>query len=88
MFFENIGVASGETLCISWGMFMPFSYTLEELGAFRQQIYTDCLTARSDALFELGDALLTLPYLTSPVALSLSPSFRRKWSSGPSHKFV
>jgi len=63
------------------GMFMPFSYTLEEVGAFRQAIYTDCLTARCDALFELGDALLTTPYLTSPVALSLSPSFRRKWPS-------
>jgi hypothetical protein len=62
-------------------MFMPFSYTVEELGAFRQAIYTDCLTARADALFELEDALLTTPYVTSPVALSLSPSFRRKWSS-------
>ena len=81
MFSENIGVASGESLCIFWGMFMPFSYTLEELGAFRQSVYIACLTARSDALFELGDALLTMPYLTSPVALSLSPSFRRKWPS-------
>ncbi len=62
-------------------MFTPSSYTLEELGAFRQAVYTDCLTARCDALFELGDALLTTPYVTSPVALSLSPSFRRKWPS-------
>lgn len=62
-------------------MFTPSSYTLEELGAFRQAIYTDCLTARCDALFELGDALLMTPYVTSPVALSLSPSFRRKWPS-------
>ena len=60
---------------------MPFSYTLEELGAFRQAVYTECLTARSDALFELGDALLTTPYITSPVALSLAPSFRREWPS-------
>ena len=63
------------------GMFMPFSYTFEELGAFRQVVYTECLTARSDALFELGDALLTTPYITSPVALSLAPSFRREWPS-------
>ena len=63
------------------GMFTPFSYTLEELGAFRQAVYTECLTARADALFEVGDALLTTPYITSPVALSLAPSFRRKWSS-------
>jgi len=62
-------------------MFTPFSYTVEELGAFRQAVYTDCLTARADALFDLGDALLTTPYVTSPVALSLSPSFRRKWPS-------
>jgi len=62
-------------------MFTPFSYTLEELGAFRQAVYTDCLTARADALFELGEALLTTPYITSPGALSLSPSFRRKWPS-------
>jgi hypothetical protein len=62
-------------------MFTPFSYTVEELGAFRQAVYTDCLTARADALFELGDALLTTPYITSPVAVSLAPSFRRKWPS-------
>ena len=62
-------------------MFTPFSYTFEELGAFRQAVYTECLTARADALFEVGDALLTTPYVTSPVALSLSPSFRRKWPS-------
>jgi len=63
------------------GMFTPFSYTVEELGAFRQAVYTDCLIARADALFDLGDALLTTPYVTSPVALSLAPSFRRKWPS-------
>lgn len=63
------------------GMFTQASYTQEDLLAFRQAVYTDCLTARADALFELGDAVLTTPQITSPVALSLSPAFRRKWPS-------
>jgi len=62
-------------------MFTSRSYTKEELSAFRQAVYTDCLTARRDALFELGDAVLTTPWITSPVALSLAPCFRRKWPS-------
>lgn len=68
-------------LRILTGMFTQASYTLEDMLAFRQAVYADCLTARSDALFELGDAVLTTPQITSPVALSLSPCFRRQWSS-------
>lgn len=71
----------GGTFRISVGMFAQASYTHEDLLAFRQAVYTDCLTARASALFELGDAVLPTPQITSPVALSLSPAFRRKWPS-------
>ena len=51
--------------------------TLGWLGSFRQRLY-DCLTARTDALFELVDAVLCADHaVTSLVELSLEPEFRR-----------
>jgi hypothetical protein len=46
----------------------------------RQQLRI-CLTRSGDALFELADALSSESQAKSLPELSLSPSFRRKWSS-------
>ena len=40
-----------------------------------------CFDRRSDALFELTDALLTAGSVPSPVHLSLAPAHRRGWGS-------
>jgi len=40
-----------------------------------------CFERRADALFELGDAILTAEAAASPVHLSLEPSHRRGWGS-------
>jgi hypothetical protein len=53
---------------------------LEDLRAFRDSFYR-CLGRRSDALFELTDALLTAGTVPSPVHLSLAPAHRRGWGS-------
>jgi hypothetical protein len=53
---------------------------LSKLAAFRQSVY-QCLTRARDALFELIDALLTSPDITSFPELSCAPCFRRQWSS-------
>ncbi|HVF98255.1 MAG TPA: NF041680 family putative transposase, partial [Chloroflexia bacterium] len=53
---------------------------LNNLIEFRQEGYR-CLGKAKDALFELGDALLTTPSLPSLAHLSLSPLFRRRWPS-------
>lgn len=53
---------------------------LSKLAAFRQSVY-GCLTGARDALFELLDAVLTSPRLTSFPELSCAPCFRRQWSS-------
>lgn len=50
------------------------------LRAFRGSLYS-CLRRRGDALFELGDAILTAGVVPSPVHLSLEPSHRRGWGS-------
>lgn len=52
------------------------------LRAFRYSLY-DCLHPRSDALFELTDAILTAnaAAVPSPVQLSLQASHRRGWGS-------
>jgi len=51
------------------------------LRAFRYSLY-DCLHRRSDALFELTDAILTAAdAVPSPVHLSLQASHRRGWGS-------
>jgi hypothetical protein len=48
---------------------------------FRQAVYDHGLTQARDAQFELVDALLLSPPIRSFPDLSLSPVFRRKWSS-------
>jgi hypothetical protein len=53
---------------------------LEELRAFRHQVYTR-LGCRRDALFELVDALLSAPTIETPAHLSLAPSCQRGWGS-------
>jgi hypothetical protein len=53
---------------------------LNRLITFRQTIYNRLGPAR-DALFELGDAILLSPPVRSFPELTLSPIFRRKWSS-------
>lgn len=47
---------------------------------FRHGLY-QCFTRAEDALFSLNDALLTFPQAQSLVELSLSPLFKRRWSS-------
>src|SRR5215212_4501176 len=56
--------------------FTPF----DALRAFRDSLYR-CFDRRADALFELGDALLTAGVAPSPVHLSLEPVHRRGWGS-------
>ena len=48
---------------------------------FRQTVYEHGLTKAQDAQFELVDALLLSSPIRSFAELSLSPAFRRKWSS-------
>jgi hypothetical protein len=53
----------------------------DALRAFRRSFY-ECLHRRSDALFELGDAMLTADgAVPSPAHLSLQPAHRRGWGS-------
>ncbi len=52
----------------------------DDLHAFRYSLY-DCLHRRSDALFELTDALLAADASPSPVHLSLQAPHRRGWGS-------
>jgi hypothetical protein len=58
---------------------MPTS-PLAQLGQFRSELRA-CFPCRADALFELGDALLCAPAITSVARLSLEPSHRRGWGS-------
>jgi hypothetical protein len=60
-------------------MLLPAS-PIPRLGAFRPELHA-CFTRRADALFELGDALLCAPAITSVAQLSLEPSHRRGWGS-------
>jgi hypothetical protein len=53
---------------------------LARLGHFRTELHA-CFARRADALFELGDALLCAPAITSVAQLSLEPSHRRGWGS-------
>lgn len=50
------------------------------LQEFRQALYA-CFPRAGDALFEVGDALLTAPQARSLVELALAPGFQRQWSS-------
>ena len=51
------------------------------LASFREQLYTRVLVRRRQTLFEVLDAVLTGPAVTSAVRLSLEPVFRRQWAS-------
>ena len=53
---------------------------LQFLHEFRQQLL-GIFTYRADALFELIDALLLTLDPRSPIELSLSPAFRRRFAS-------
>jgi hypothetical protein len=55
-------------------------FPLARLGAFRAELHA-CLTRRTDALFELGDALLCAPAVPSLPHLSLEPVHQRGWGS-------
>ena len=59
---------------------MDTSTAFDDLRAFRHSLYR-CFDRRSDALFELGDALLSAGVVPSPVHLSLEPVHRRGWGS-------
>ena len=52
----------------------------KELEIFRQKLYGELGRSKA-ALFDLMDALLTTPATPSLVQVSLSPLFRRQWSS-------
>jgi hypothetical protein len=54
--------------------------TIDQLKQFRQGVYTILGNAK-DALFDLMDAVLVTRSVYSFVELSLSPVFRRQWSS-------
>ncbi len=53
---------------------------LSTLTSFRSSLH-NCFGKRSDALFELTDAMLTAGPQPSPVHLSLGPAHRRGWGS-------
>lgn len=53
---------------------------MEKLRRFRQQSY-EALGKAKDATFELMDAILLSPKVSSYAELSLSPVFRRQWPS-------
>ncbi|HEY0553593.1 MAG TPA: transposase [Thermoanaerobaculia bacterium] len=59
----------------------PSADALHALRTFRDSFYYECLHRRTDALFELTDALLTADVVPSPAHLSLEPSHRRGWGS-------
>ncbi|MCC5624703.1 hypothetical protein [Nostoc sp. CHAB 5715] len=54
--------------------------TLEKLKQFRTGVYT-ILGKAKDALFDLMDAVLVTRSVYSFAELSVSPVFRRQWSS-------
>jgi hypothetical protein len=56
------------------------TFPLARLGSFRTELHA-CFTRRADALFELGDALLSAPAVPSLPHLSLEPVCRRGWGS-------
>jgi hypothetical protein len=60
-------------------MLMPAS-PLTRLGLFRAELHA-CFTRRADALFELGDALLSAQAVPSLPHLSLQPVHQRGWGS-------
>ncbi len=59
---------------------MDIQETISQLNQFRQELY-EAFDLRHDALMELIDALSSTPNARSVVELSLSPFFRREYSS-------
>ncbi|MFQ5814841.1 MAG: transposase, partial [Anaerolineae bacterium] len=59
---------------------MDIQETVSQLKQFRQELY-EVFDLRPDALMELIDALSSTPNARSVVELSLSPFFRREYSS-------
>jgi hypothetical protein len=59
---------------------MDPSTAFDDLRTFRRSLHR-CFDRRADALFELGDAILTAGGVPSPVHLSLEPAHRRGWGS-------
>jgi len=60
---------------------MDIQESISQLKQFRQELY-EAFDLRRDALMELTDALSSTPNAQSVVELSLSPFFRRHYSSG------
>lgn len=54
---------------------------LNNLIEFRQTVYEQILIGARDAQFELMDALLLSDHPRCFAEVSLSPAFRRRWSS-------
>lgn len=54
---------------------------INNLIEFRQAVYQTGLGKSQDVLFELLDALIEQPHTDCAAEISLSPFFRRKWSS-------
>lgn len=59
---------------------MDTQETISQIKQFRQELY-ELFNLRADALMELLDALSSTPNARSVVELSLSPLFRRQYSS-------
>jgi hypothetical protein len=59
---------------------MDPSTAFDDLRTFRCSLRR-CFDRRADALFELGDAILTAGVVPSPVHPSLEPAHRRGWGS-------
>jgi hypothetical protein len=59
----------------------------DALRSFRRSFY-ECLHRRKDALFELGDAILTAEAVSSPVHLSLQESHRRGWGRASTPRWI
>lgn len=59
----------------------PTIQQINNLIEFRQAVYQTGLTKSQDALFELLDAVIERSHADSAAEISLSPLFRRKWSS-------
>ena len=59
---------------------MDTQQTISQLQQFREELY-QLLTERRNALVDLLDALSSSPNVRSVVELSLSPLFRREYSS-------
>ena len=78
-------VVSCVELTTFWSMLRPerffsLTMTLNKLKQFRSNVYTILGNAK-EALFDLMDAVLVTRSVYSFAELSVSPLFRRQWSS-------